>query len=81
MVENARLEKIVSQALDGVVVEPARGPAEPDLVVRTRDGATIMIEVKWAGEGWPQDVRGSTAAPAGPGARPAHPAVRRGRFH
>ena len=57
MVENARLEKIVSQALDGVVVEPARGPAEPDLVVRTRDGATIMIEVKWAGEGWPQDVR------------------------
>jgi hypothetical protein len=61
MVENTRLEKIVSQALDGVVVEPARGPAEPDLVVRTRDGATIMIEVKWAGEGWPQDVRQAAA--------------------
>jgi hypothetical protein len=57
MVENVRLEKIVSQALDGVVVEPAHGQAEPDLVVRTRDGATILIEVKWAGEGWPQDVR------------------------
>ena len=61
MVENIRLEKIVSQALDGVVVEPAGGQAERDLVVRTRDGATIMIEVKWAGEGWPQDVRDAAA--------------------
>ena len=26
-------------------------------MIRTRDGRGIEIEVKWAGEGWPQDVR------------------------
>jgi Transcriptional regulator, AbiEi antitoxin, Type IV TA system len=26
-------------------------------MIRTRDGRSIAIEVKWAGEGWPQDVR------------------------
>lgn len=57
MVESSRAGKIVSEALDGVVVEPASDWGRPDLVVRTRDRATIMIEVKWAGEGWPQDVR------------------------
>jgi hypothetical protein len=62
MVENRRLEKIVSQALDGLVVEPASGQAKADLEVRTRDGATIVIEVKWAGEGWPQDVRQAAAS-------------------
>jgi len=61
MVENSVAGKIVSQALDGVVVEPATDRARPDLVVRTRDGATITIEVKWAGEGWPQDVRRAAA--------------------
>lgn len=61
VVENPVVAKIVSQALDGVVVEPATDRARPELVVRTRDGATIMIEVKWAGEGWPQDVRGAAA--------------------
>ncbi|MDQ6776030.1 MAG: type IV toxin-antitoxin system AbiEi family antitoxin [Actinomycetota bacterium] len=61
MVEISRAGKIVSQALDGVVVEPAAGDARADLVVRTRDGATMTIEVKWAGEGWPQDVRRAAA--------------------
>src|SRR5271165_2266305 len=60
MVEKAsgssRAEKIVSQVLDGVVVESAARDARSDLVVRMRDGATLMLEVKWAGEGWPQDV-------------------------
>ncbi len=60
MVENSRAARIVSHALDGVVVEPA-SDARADLVVRTRDGATIMVEVKWAGEGWPQDVRRAAA--------------------
>lgn len=46
--------------MDGVVVEPA-SDARADLVVRTRDGATIMVEVKWAGEGWPQDVHRAAA--------------------
>ncbi len=30
---------------------------QPDLLIRTRDGRSIAIGVKWAGEGWPQDVR------------------------
>ena len=39
------------------MVEPRSGDARADLVIRTRDGQSIPIEVKWAGEGWPQDVR------------------------
>lgn len=46
---------ILQSAIDGTVVEPARRSAE--VVVRTRDGTTIPLAVKWAGEGWPQDVR------------------------
>jgi hypothetical protein len=57
MAENRRVQRIVSQALDGVVVEPRVGRMRADLVIRTRDGRAIPIEVKWAGEGWPQDVR------------------------
>lgn len=56
IVERSRAGRIVSQVLDGIVVESAAKDAGFDLVVRTRDGTTIMIEVKWAGEGWPQDV-------------------------
>lgn len=55
-VEN-RWQKILASLLDGAAVEPARNTARPDLVIRTRDGQSIMLEVKWAGEGWPQDVR------------------------
>jgi hypothetical protein len=51
-----RLGKIVAHALDGVAVEPAPDVGA-DLVVRTHDGSTIMVQAKWAGEGWPQDVR------------------------
>lgn len=60
MVEMARAARIVSQALDGVVVEAA-SDARADLVIRPPDGAKIMVEVKWAGEGWPQDVRRAAA--------------------
>lgn len=57
-----RVEGIVSQALDGVVVEPSTdGQHGPELLVRPRNGATITIKVKWAGEGWPQDVRDAAA--------------------
>jgi hypothetical protein len=56
MVENLS-RQILSAAIDGAVVESGRGAAQADLSVRTRDGRSIAIEVKWAGEGWPQDVR------------------------
>jgi hypothetical protein len=53
-----RWQKILASALEGAAVEAA--PSDDgggDLVVRTRDGREIEIEAKWAGEGWPQDVR------------------------
>lgn len=56
-VESDRFDRIVSRALDGVAVLPPRSSAQPDLVLQTRDGRSVAIEVKWAGEGWPQDVR------------------------
>lgn len=49
--------RILAAAVDGAVVEPSAGPARPDLRIRTRDGRSIGIDVRWAGEGWPQDVR------------------------
>src|SRR6185436_15256467 len=55
-VEN-RWRQIIASAVDGAVVKSATGGAHPDLVIRTRDGRSIGIDVKWAGEGWPQDVR------------------------
>ncbi len=38
-------------------MQAASSPTGPDLLVQTRDGRQIAIEVKWAGEGWPDDVR------------------------
>jgi hypothetical protein len=52
-----RWQKILASALEGAIVEAAPSDSGADLVVRTRDGREIEIEVKWAGEGWPQDVR------------------------
>ena len=43
--------------LEGAAVEVAPAGRGADLVIRTRDGREIEIEAKWAGEGWPQDVR------------------------
>jgi hypothetical protein len=50
-------QKILAAALEGATVEAAPSDSGADLVVRTRDGREIEIEAKWAGEGWPQDVR------------------------
>ncbi len=52
-----RWQKILASVLEGATVEAAPSDSGADLVVRTRDGREIEIEVKWAGEGWPQDVR------------------------
>jgi hypothetical protein len=52
-----RWQKILSSALEGATIEVAPGQRGVDLVIRTRDGRDTGIEVKWAGEGWPQDVR------------------------
>jgi len=52
-----RWQKILASALEGADVEAAQRGSGADLIVRTHDGREIGIEVKWAGEGWPQDVR------------------------
>lgn len=52
-----RWQKLLASVLEGVAVEVAPGDSGADLVIRTRDGRAIAIEAKWAGEGWPQDVR------------------------
>jgi hypothetical protein len=60
LVENTLREILVS-ALDGSIAETAGSPAEGDISLRLRNGHTISFEVKWAGEGWPQDVRVAAA--------------------
>jgi len=59
-----RWQKILATALEGASVEAATSNSNVDLVIRTRDGGTIHIEAKWAGEGWPQDVRRAAATVA-----------------
>jgi hypothetical protein len=52
-----RASRILASVLDGAAVRTASSSAHPDMLVRTRDGRQIAIEIKWAGEGWPDDVR------------------------
>ena len=52
-----RWQKILAAALEGATVVAGPSDSGADLVIRTRDGRTIAMQVKWAGEGWPQDVR------------------------
>lgn len=52
-----RAGRILASALDGATVRTASSSARPDMLVQTRDGRQIAIEVRWAGEGWPDDVR------------------------
>jgi hypothetical protein len=56
-----RWRKILAAVLEGATVEAAPSDIGADLVIRTRDGREIGIKVKWAGEGWPQDVRRAVA--------------------
>ena len=55
-VEN-RGQKVLAAVLEGATVDVAPADGGADLVIRTRDGREIEIQAKWAGEGWPQDVR------------------------
>lgn len=54
-VEN-RWRDILATATNGTVLAGSddRGG---EVLVRTRDDRTLALRVKWAGEGWPQDVR------------------------
>lgn len=59
--EGNRSSAILATALDGTVVEPAAGQPKHDVVVRTPNDRTTAFQVRWAGEGWPQDVRTAAA--------------------
>jgi hypothetical protein len=52
-----RWQRILASVLEGATVEAAPSGSSADLVIRTRDGRSVPIQAKWAGEGWPQDVR------------------------
>ena len=54
-------QRILAAALESARVEAAPRNSNADFVIRTRDGGSIFIEAKWAGEGWPQDVRQAAA--------------------
>ncbi len=56
-----RWQKILAAALESASVETAPGKDNVDFMIRTRDGGTLLVEAKWAGEGWPQDVRRAAA--------------------
>lgn len=56
MVDN-HLQRILATTLDGAIIKADKGPTGPDVAIRTRNGRTVTFDVRWAGEGWPQDVR------------------------
>jgi hypothetical protein len=57
MREENKVEQILSSVLDGAAEVVQEGGQGSDLLLEMRDGTRVAIEVKWAGEGWPQDVR------------------------
>jgi hypothetical protein len=57
MREENQVEHILSSVLDGAAEVVQDGGQGSDLLLEMRDGTRVAIEVKWAGEGWPQDVR------------------------
>jgi hypothetical protein len=57
MLVEKRWQEILAASLDGAIVEVDEGTAGPDVVIRTQNGHTVTFDVRWAGEGWPQDVR------------------------
>jgi hypothetical protein len=57
MAPEKRHARILASALDGAVVRPSKRDDGIDLLVRPRGADWIPIQVKWAGEGWPEDVR------------------------
>lgn len=62
MREENRIQIILARALDGAAqVLPGRDRAH-DFLLEMSDDSTIAIDAKWAGEGWPQDVRNALGA-------------------
>jgi len=56
------IRTILARALDGAA-QVLPGPDRAHgFLLEMRDGSTIAIDAKWAGEGWPQDVRNALMA-------------------
>lgn len=64
--EEKRWSAILAAALDGTPIEIAAGAKSPRIAIRTPNERTVAFDVRWAGEGWPQDVRNAAADVAEP---------------
>jgi hypothetical protein len=62
MREENRIQTILAGALDGATQVLPGSDRAHDFLLKMSDGGTIAIDVKWAGEGWPQDVRNALGA-------------------
>ncbi|HUB72694.1 MAG TPA: hypothetical protein VL979_01495 [Solirubrobacteraceae bacterium] len=62
MREENKIQTILAGALDGAAqVLPVADQAH-DFLLKMSDGSTIAIDARWAGEGWPQDIRNALSA-------------------
>ncbi len=54
------LEEILAANIDGAKVGP-RAKEDNKISVRLHDGHNMIFDIRWAGQGWPQDVRSAAA--------------------
>jgi hypothetical protein len=53
-------EEILAANIDGATVAP--GAKKDDKIpIRLHDGRNVIFDIRWAGQGWPQDVRSAAA--------------------
>ena len=62
----SRCGAILASALDGVPLERGVSATARMVAIRTSNDREVAFDVKWAGEGWPQDVRHAAADVAAP---------------
>jgi len=58
-------EEILAANIDGAAVAP-RARKDGKTAIRLHDGHRVIFDIRWAGLGWPQDVRSATADVAEP---------------
>lgn len=52
--------EILAANIDGATVAP-RAKKDPKVPIRLHDGHQVIFDIRWAGRGWPQDVRSAAA--------------------
>ena len=51
-----RAQDVLTRTIDGAIADTHSG-SDGDIALRLHNGRAVNFDVKWAGEGWPQDVR------------------------